>query len=138
MCALFSTSCCTLLTQRPCCPPTRRLHERHTSHSVSAAKCILTSAACLQHQAQAVVPLAQDRNRHARSMQADFRSGCLQKQGVPYWDRVENATKIGLGSGALIGAVRGSWEVRTQLAVVNACIAQSPTEAESLATGALS
>jgi len=30
---------------------------------------------------------------------------------VPGWDRVESATKSGLGFGALIGAVRGNWDV---------------------------
>eukprot|EP00892_Ulva_mutabilis_P003015 jgi/Ulvmu1/12714/UM095_0018.1 len=32
------------------------------------------------------------------------------KESVPGWDRVESATKSGLGFGALIGAVRGNWD----------------------------
>jgi hypothetical protein len=36
----------------------------------------------------------------------------MQKTGVPYWDRIESATKSGLGFGAVVGAVRGNWDVR--------------------------
>ena len=48
--------------------------------------------------------------------QATFtRATHLQKSGMPYWDRMETATKSGLLFGSAVGAVRGSWGVRTCL-----------------------
>lgn len=38
----------------------------------------------------------------------------VQKYGLPGWDRVESATKSGLGFGAVVGAIRGTWDVRSQ------------------------